>query len=367
MKEKKKPSGGIFKRIFDFIRSLIHDLFSEDFRRTIRRDFEDIYLYYLDEETRKRLSGMKRVKRVFYFTFHLLKSMFLKLTPVRKVLLIVGLFLCFKDYNESNQGTGMVVGVLILVFILILELKDKLLAHDELQVGRSVQKAFVPDKNPVLKGWDIWLFFRPANEVGGDLVDYLTIDDNRLSIALGDVAGKGLGAALLMVKLQATLRALAPNYTSFEELGKELNRILCRDGLQNRFASLIYIELAPGSSHVRVLNAGHLPPFAIRKNTLKEMPKGSPALGLNRKSRYTEQKVLLKPEDILLIYSDGITDAGNTDGELFGEQRLYDLLPALRGFSAEEAGKYLIRKVDDFVGDARPTDDISLVVLRYMG
>jgi len=368
MKNKHSPRTGVFKRIFEFIRSLLNDLLSDNLKRTLRRDFEDIYYYYLDEETRKRLSAMKRVKRSFYFAFHLLKNMFQKLTAVRKVLLIIGVFLCFKNYNDiETQGSSLLFGVVILIFILILELKDKLLAHDELQVGRSVQMAFVPDKNPVLSGWDIWLYFRPANEVGGDLVDYLEIRDGRLGLALGDVAGKGLGAALVMVKLQATLRALAPNSASFENLGQELNTIFCRDGLPNSFASLVYIELEPDTNLVKILNAGHLPPVLLRKGSIKELPKGSPALGIKPKSRYKEQRIALNSGNLLLVYSDGITDARGMSGGFFGEKRFFDLIPKLQGFSAEEAGTHLISEIDNFIGDARPTDDISLVLLRYMG
>src|SRR5512138_3275825 len=92
--------------------------------------------------------------------------------------------------------------------VLMLELKDKLLARSELEAGRTVQLALMPDRPPVVPGWDIWLYSRSANDVGGDLVDYLQIDPQRLGVMLGDVAGKGLPAALLMAKLQATLRAL---------------------------------------------------------------------------------------------------------------------------------------------------------------
>ena len=246
----------------------------------------------------------------------------------------------------------------------MLELKDKWLAHDELSVGRAVQIALLPQKNPVLEGWDIWLYTQPANDVGGDLVDYLYLDQSRLQIALADVAGKGLGAALLMAKLQATLRALAPNFKSLGELGSQVNEILCRDGLPNRFASLVYLEIMADSNKVRLLNAGHMPPLLIRDQKIIELPKGKPALGLQKKSKYNEQKLNLKSDDLMIIYSDGITEAQNEQGAFWGEQRLLNLVVKSSSLSANELGKRIIAAVERFIGDARRHDDVSLVILR---
>ncbi|HEX9971466.1 MAG TPA: PP2C family protein-serine/threonine phosphatase, partial [bacterium] len=215
-----------------------------------------------------------------------------------------------------------------------------------------------------LEGWDIWLYTQPANDVGGDLVDYLYLDQSRLQIALADVAGKGLGAALLMAKLQATLRALAPNFKSLGELGAQVNEILCRDGLPNRFASLVYLEIMADSNKVRLLNAGHMPPILIRDRKIVELPKGKSALGLHKKSKYNEQKIILKPNDVLVIYSDGITEARNEQGAFFNEQRLLNLLVKLSSLTVAELGKRIIAEVERFIGEARRHDDVSLVILR---
>ncbi|MFQ5626458.1 MAG: SpoIIE family protein phosphatase, partial [Methyloligellaceae bacterium] len=137
--------------------------------------------------------------------------------------------------------------------------QDKLLARDEIEVARQVQLARFPQEQPRLPGWAVWSYTRPANDVGGDLVDYIELDSGRLGVALGDVAGKGLGAALLTAKLQATLRALVPECRTLDELGGRLNTILHRDGLDNRYATLFYLELAHEGGHVRFLNAGHNP------------------------------------------------------------------------------------------------------------
>lgn len=353
-------------------KTLREDFKRGDFKRTVSRDFKELKEFFLDDQRRNRLTKMGWFKRWFFMTAWLLKSLFLKLTPARRLLLLAGVLLIlisrsatFQGENvQVNSNTGIAGGLLIL-FVLMLELKDKLLAHQELETGRAVQRALMPDESPIVSGWSLWLFTRPANDVGGDLVDFQRMDENRFGVALGDVAGKGLGAALFMAKLQATLRALAPDFRSMSGLGAKLNQIFYRDGIANKFASLAYLEFQPDSDFVRVLNAGHFPPIAIRENgAIEEMPKGTMALGISADANYGEQQIELAKGDLLLIYSDGVTEARNTDGEFFGEQRLRDLLPALAGLSPKQTGAKLLAEVDRFVGDARANDDLSLVVLK---
>ena len=353
------------------IKQTYHDLRRGDLRRTLRRDFRDLHDFYIDEERRKRLASMGRFKRWIYIAAWLLKSLFFKLTMVRRILLLISIILLFAMRSSSDQqGDASVqfglpiISFLIILFILMLELKDKLLAREELEVGRTVQLALLPDRNPTIPGWDIWLYTRPANDVGGDLVDYLVINENRVGVALGDVAGKGLGAALLMAKLQATLRALAENFESLAELGNQMNRIFCRDGIESRFATLVYLELAPLSGQVRVLNAGHLTPLALTKNDLIKMSPAALPLGAMPDAVYTEQHIDLAPGDLLLVYSDGVTEARNEAGAFFGEERLMEILPGLRILSVEDAGIRLLSKIDRFIGEARRYDDISLMLLK---
>ena len=345
-------------------RTMLDDLNEMDFRRTMHQDLQEIYQFYLDAETRDRLDEMDQVSRWLHMTGWLLKNSLLKLTPVRRLLLISGMVLFLWGLVDSVPG--LIMGFLLVLFTLILELKDKLLAQDELMTGRAVQFALMPKEHPTLPGWETWLFTRPANEVGGDLVDYLAINEDRLGLALGDVAGKGLGAALYMSKLQSTLRAVAPNFDTLSELGAAVNEIFIRDGLPDRFISLVYLEIESEVGQVRVLNAGHLPPLVVHAQTVEEMPKGSPALGLLRGVAYTEQHVELAPGDLMVVYSDGLTEARNEQRIFFDDDRLMALLPSLRGLSAEAAGLRLLEAVEDFVGEAHPHDDLSMVVLKRL-
>ncbi len=348
----------------------------EDFRRggyrkSLRQDYREVKEFFLDEERRERLAKMGVVKRGIFLVWWLLKALFLKLTPARRLLLLIALFLLltsgaiiFEDHQTTAQNDTKILGGIILLFILLLELKDKLIAQDELEAGRAVQRALMPEISPSVPGWDVWLFTQPANEVGGDLIDFIQIKRGRYGLSLGDVAGKGLAAALFMAKLQATLRALATDAASLTKLAEKMNQLLYRDGLPSRFASLVYFEVSPKSTVVRFLNAGHMPPIVVSKKDVREMPKGGQALGIVPKISIVEQEITLRRGEALVAYSDGVTEARNLAGEFFGDRRLNEHLARLANCSAQELGEGILTAVAQFVGEARAHDDLSLVVVR---
>jgi len=350
----------------------IEDLFKNDLVRTFRQDFNDLYAFYLDRERREKLAAMGWLRRGIWLSAWLLKSMFLKLTPARQLLFILSVFFFFAPQITWDQGNlhfnveARLLGFFIILLVLMLELKDKLLAKDELAVGRAVQMALLLDRAPEIPGWDVWLYTRPANDVGGDLVDYLDVGGGRTGLALGDVAGKGLGAALLMAKLQATLRALAPGARDLAGLGGQVNRIFCRDGLPNRFATLLYLELAGDGGSIGLLNAGHLPPLAVRATGVDTLAPVAAPLGVLIDETFTEQSIDLAPGELLLAYSDGLTEAHDIHNELYDDARLLALAPELYGLSAEAAGRRLLADVDRFAGEARARDDLSLILIRRM-
>lgn len=344
-------------------RTVLDDISRGDFGLSMRRDWEDVLQFYLDPDTLQELRQMGRFKRWWFSTWWLMKSMMLKLTPARRLLLMITVILFFYGlWNATNLW--LIVGFGGLLGVLMLELKDKLLAQDELASGRAVQFALMPDQAPDFPGWDIWLYTRPANDVGGDLVDYLRVNDHRLAVALGDVAGKGLPAALFMAKLQATIRALAPTHDSLSAFGEEINRIFYRDKLPNRFASLVYFEVSSDANAVRILNAGHMPPLHIDREGVRTLKRGDVALGLTDRHQFNEETIEVAPGDVLVAYSDGITEARSEEGKFFGEDRLKGLLGRVGRRPAAEIGSEILDAVEEFIGEARPSDDLSIVILR---
>jgi phosphoserine phosphatase RsbU/P len=344
----------------------------EQIHRTIKRDMRELYDFYINDERKLRLVGMGRINRWWHISWWLLKELIKKLPPARRLLLIFCLFLFiqstisfeYKTYSMNFNLTWL--AFVLLLVILMLELKDKLLARDELEIGRAVQLSLMPERNPQIPGWDIWLFTKPANDVGGDLVDYLQINEQRWAIILGDVSGKGLGAALLMAKLQATIRALAANYHSLSDMGAQINQILCRDGIVGRFATALYFEVNPDSGIVRLLNTGHMPPILLYNQTIQRTPPVAMPLGAFPDTVFVEQSIDLLPGALLIGYSDGLTDACNEKNEFFGDERLDALLPRLHGMTAEQAVTLIKTEVEQFVGEARASDDFSLVILRKL-
>jgi sigma-B regulation protein RsbU (phosphoserine phosphatase) len=256
------------------------------------------------------------------------------------------------------------IGSLLLIILVMLELKDKLVARDELEAGWKVQMALMPQESPAIPGWDVWLYTRPANDVGGDMIDHMRLTDREHAIALGDVAGKALPAALLAVKLQATLRALAPRFHDLGAFGAAVNEILERDGLPSRFASLVYLIVGRDSGAVRLLNAGHMPPFVVRGSRVEALDRGSCVLGIMPETTFFEQRTELHDGDVLVAYSDGISEAMNEPGDFFGEERLQAALAGSAGLSARDIGVRVLNAVNGFMGEARPNDDLSLIVLR---
>jgi sigma-B regulation protein RsbU (phosphoserine phosphatase) len=361
-------------RLFHTLRSdverVLDDVNKRGVSHEVRRTFDELEQFYLSDDSRARLRAKSVVARWFYRIWWLVRGLLMKLTPARRVMLAVALVLLLMGLQHYRIDDEEVVvnfgifGQVLLVIVLMLELKDKLIARDELEAGRAVQLALMPQQSPVVPGWDVWTYTAPANDVGGDLVDYLPLGDGRHAIALGDVAGKALPAALLAVKLQATLRALIPQFESLSDLGAGVNRILVRDGLSNRFATLVYLVFGEHTGDLRLLNAGHLPPLIARANTLEELPRGSIALGIMADAPFQESRATLADGDVLIAYSDGVTEAINTAGEFFGEERLRGAIQAGAGQPASEIGARILRSLESFVGDAPTHDDVSVVVLR---
>lgn len=346
------------------------DLKEGDFYRTLSRDIKEIREFYISQDKKKRLSEMKSIKRGFFLVWWILKSMILKLTPVRRILLLIGIILSFGVVTVSNPDSDTnsrfelnVIGGGLILLVLMLELKDKLLARDELEAGRKVQSALQPEESPVFEGWSLCLLTRPANEVCGDLVDFIKIDKDRAFLVMADVAGKGLNAALLTAKLQSTVRAYVEESEPIELVSK-VNNIFFRDSLRNIFASLICIEISHNSDEIRFVNAGHLPPVILNDEGLKEMPKGETALGLVKDMKYTLHQQSLKSGDILIAYSDGVTEARNDAGSFFGSEKFLNLLPSLKHLSPKEIGDAIIADINKFSGDTRPNDDISLIIIK---
>ncbi len=349
--------------------TIIDELKNLQFKKDFKKEYHDLKDFYLDDEKKDKLKDMNKFKRFFFQTGYLFSSIFQKLAPLRKLLVVIGLILLFfgstiqlDNYDQSNNNAFW--GGLIIFFVLVLELKDKLLAKNELEAGRKVQRALMPEQNPEIAGWDIWLFTRPANEVGGDLVDYLRLDDSKTVLTIADVAGKGLQAALITSKLQATIRALATEITSLSDFGKKINKIFHRDSLPNLFASMLFIQIDSDSGKVDFINAGHFPPLIVKDNDIKELSKGDIALGLVSNAEYGKQTIMLDQDEMFVGYSDGVFEARNEYGQFFGMESFQKLIKNSSNNTPQQLGKFIVSQLEQFIGNYPAADDISLIIMK---
>ena len=238
--------------------------------------------------------------------------------------------------------------------------------EQELGTARSIQHALLPKDLPKLEGWKIAYHYQPAREVGGDFYDFLRLDDGRVGLVIGDVSGKGIAAALVMANTQSVLRAVARrgNVAPGRVLA-EANEVLYAYIPSGTFVTCFYGVLDPENGRLVYANAGHDPPYSQRGGDAQELRARGMPLGLMPDMPYEEKETVLAAGDDLLLYSDGLVEAHDTKGDMFGFPRLRRLIMAQSTGSGEELIDVLLAELTSFTGtDAEQEDDITLVTLE---
>ena len=242
----------------------------------------------------------------------------------------------------------------------------------EVQIAQEVQAKLFPHERPPMRSLLYSGICRAARGVGGDFYDFLPLTGERLGLAVADIAGKGLPAALLMASLQALLRSHAPTYAAdLGALGAELNRHLVETSDGARFASLFFGVYDDRSRELSYLNAGHLPPFIVRNNggtgpEVRHLDTGGMVLGIFAGQPYQQRSVSLEPGDRIAIFSDGVTEASDPDGEMFGEERLIEAVDRYRALPAEDLPRRVLDEVTRFVGGSPQQDDITVIAAQVV-
>ncbi len=241
----------------------------------------------------------------------------------------------------------------------------------ELEIAREVQQRLFPQYLPVIEGLDFAGYCRPALEVGGDYYDFIRLAGNGLGIAVGDVSGKGIAAALMMASLQACLRGQTLNAPStLAHLVANINTLVYEASAENRYATFFYAQYEPARRLLYYVNAGHNAPVLYRFQTTTQefirLDEGGTVLGLFPSVPFQESEISLQRGDMLVAFTDGISEAMDlSDGE-YGEERLLETLQVCQGCSAEEAVLRLMSSVDLFTAGAPQHDDMTLVVVRVL-
>jgi len=359
------------------------------------------YSLYSKEVDWEPVQGETPGRRYWRIIRTLFWAMVMKLSPARRVMLIIALALVVlgilgtevrvSDTTVISIGNGWaILGALALLLLLALELADRVTMKRDLEIAKEIQQWLVPEKPPIIPGAEIAFASRAANTVAGDYYDAFlrsgpngtraatevpggttgNADSLRLLIVVADVAGKSVPAALLMATFQASLRTLALAPGPVTELVSGLNAYACEiSQAGRRFTTAFVAEFDLSTHKLTYVNAGHNQPMILRAPSatggaaaLDRLTVGGLPLGIMRDARYESGEVLLQSGDRLVIFTDGVVEAENESAQEFGEARLLSELQLGRSSSAPDALRRLMASVDTFVGHAPQHDDITCLI-----
>ncbi|MEW5984971.1 MAG: PP2C family protein-serine/threonine phosphatase [Acidobacteriota bacterium] len=378
-------------RIRSFYDTYTKGLTPEEFQRVFTRDTREAYRYFTRGIDRQQLARLPWYKRPFVFLHVAFLAFTLKMSPARRMLFAValiavglGTFQLLRGWSviwvpidpfvlrlpivlpRWPDGTGLLIlAVILLNLIVLLEVFERLSLKNDLEIARDIQQAMLPGGLYTGTGIEAFGLTRPANTVGGDFYDVRPLPDGRLMVAVGDVAGKGSPAALLMALLLAMMRTLLDEGLDAAALMERLNVQITRHAPASRFITLLFATIRPETGEVVSVNAGHLPGLIYRRSgTFERLTDGGIALGMFDSSSYTAQSSRLDPGDLLVLYSDGITEAEDPRGQPFDEGGLESLIRAYASEDVREIGEQVFTAVERHAHDVRFADDLTILLAR---
>ena len=334
------------------------------------------YGFYGKDVDWEEIQKLPRWHRPFHIAKDIFWAMLMKMTPARRVLLLIALVMLLMSGFTFQFGRNVAIefkfelfAALVFLLLLSLELADKVTMKRDLEIAREIQTWLVPSQAPEVAGADIAFATRPQNSVAGDYYDAFYPDPEnkeRLVVVIADVAGKSVPAALLMATLQASLRTIAGEGVAVAELVTRLNRYASAYSLDGRrFTTAVLCEYEPASRRLTYVNAGHNAPILRRANgAFETLEVGGLPLGIKVGAEYQTATVELRPGDALIFFTDGVVEAFNESGEEFGNSRWQGAIRNLPDWNAQETLHFLMKRVDEFVGATRQADDITCLVFR---
>lgn len=367
------------------------DMSGEDLQRLFTHDTRDAYNFFrrgVDEDKYAGLAWWKRAPLKFREVFF---AFTLKLSPGRRALYLGALVIALFGVLRLFQGLQLVdvpfgipffrvqlpfpvwadgtfallLSFLLVNLLILMEVADRQSLKGELEVAREIQLAMLPGGTYAYGDIEVSGSTRPANTVGGDFYDVLPLPDGQVILALGDVAGKGSPAALLMALLLAMLRTLVDERLEPAELVRRLNVQISRHSPPSRFITLFYATYDPPSGLLRYVNAGQNPPLLRRASGVYErLPATGVALGMFERSTFGEGETMLGSGDRLVLYSDGITEAEDPSGQPLEETGLEQAIELYANSSASVLAAHILGVVEAHVRQSRFTDDLTVLILK---
>jgi phosphoserine phosphatase RsbU/P len=335
------------------------------------------YGFYGREVDWEEIKQLPRWRRPFRIAKELFVAMLMKLTPARRVLLVLALVLLGISkiqFRYVEHGKNVIVDIrfeaiaaLIFLLLLSLELAEKVTMKRDMEIAKEIQRSLVPSEAPAIPGANVAFAIRPQNSVAGDFYDaFYPQAGGKLLLAIADVAGKSIPAALLMASFQASLHTIAVGGATLGELVSRLNGYIFAHSLGGqRFTTAVLSEFDPLTRELIYVNSGHNAPVLRRKaGNLERLEASGLPLGIQQQAAYAIAAVQMGPGDALILYTDGVTDAVNERGEELGDERWLSAVRSLADANAADSLQFLMRHVDEFVKSAPQFDDITCLVLR---
>jgi serine phosphatase RsbU (regulator of sigma subunit) len=336
-------------------------------------------LYSKDLEAREEITRPGR--KVWHVAQQFFWAVLEKLTPARRLLLLISLVLLVFNpefgWHDQSGNAHLVsldfrlYGGLLLFLLLILEVADRVVMKRDLEIAREIQTWLLPNQPPVIPGIEVAFQTRPANTVAGDYYDVFarpgrTPEEDRVLLAVADVAGKSIPAAMLMATFQASLRTLSVTQSTLPELIASMNRYACTNSQGGlRFTTAFLAELDPATRTLTYINAGHNQPMLCRKSgALERLDAGGLPIGISADAPYQSGSVVLAPGDWLVIFTDGVVEAMNTRGEEYGEERLLAMIAGGSNAPPAEMMQRIMINLDGFVGNTPQHDDVTCLLVK---
>jgi phosphoserine phosphatase RsbU/P len=324
------------------------------------------------QDVDQRKDQVKSWKQPFKIFAAICSSILKKLSPPRRIFLLLMVILAVLslvgfEFLIFTREVELLLAFVGLLLLLVMVLGDHISMQRDIEIAREIQRWLVPRVPPDVAGVDMAFATRPAKTVAGDYYDaFRRAVDGPLLIAVADVAGKSVPAAMLMATFQASLRALAGSRGTLSDLVVGLNRQACSNNMNGRrFTTAFLAELDPITGGLNYLCAGHNPPMLRHQDgTIERLKSESIPLGIELNEKYETGRTILGIGDVLIIYTDGVTEARDEDGKEFGEDRLLALVAQPPEERAALSLATVMRKLDEFVGGAPQHDDITCLVVR---
>jgi serine phosphatase RsbU (regulator of sigma subunit) len=376
---------GFGMRLHNFWRRVTEGLEVSQLWSQFESEARTSYRLYSRDVEAKTPEGLTRRGRGLHVVKEFFWAVFEKLSPARRVLLLLALILLVIPHAaiEFSGEAGKVQAIefdlhfwaaLLLLLLLMLEIADRVVMKRDLQIAREIQTWLLPGAPPQIPGLAIAYATRPANTVAGDYYDVFprpgrTNEENRVVLAVADVAGKSIPAAMLMATFQASLKTLSTAHVALVELACNMNRYACgnsQGGL--RFTTAFLAEYDPLHRTVHYINAGHNNPILRRASgQIERLDVGGLPFGIMPDAKYESATVTLAPGDWFIIFTDGLVEAENAHQDEYGETRLLSAIEAGKATEPGEMLKRLMAEVDLFVGNTPQHDDVTCLLLKSEG